>query len=66
MIIEEPGPTMQQTDVATPPAQPRPRDPQSFTRGDALAWKVVAFTAGGLTLAGITGGIVALVALLNA
>jgi len=57
---------MQPTDAATEVKQPHPRDPQNFTRGDVLAWKVVAYTAGGITVAASAAGIIALVALVSA
>ncbi len=56
---------MQPTDVATEVKQPHPRDPQNFTRGDVLAWKVVAYTSGGITVAACVAGIVALVAIVS-
>lgn len=56
---------MLQTDVATVVPQPRPRDPQNFNRGDIIAWKIIAYTSGGITLAACVAGIVALVAIVN-
>jgi hypothetical protein len=57
---------MQQTDVATEVQQAPQRDPQNFTRGDVLAWKVVAYTAGCITVAASVAGIAALVAIVSA
>ena len=57
---------IQPTDVATEGKQPHPRDPQNFTRGDVLAWKVVAYTAGAITVAASAAGIIALVAIVSA
>jgi len=57
--------TEQPTAVATE-GQQRHRDPQNFTRGDILAWKVVAYTGAGVTIAGMTAGIIALVAIVTA
>ena len=57
---------MQQADVVTPVSQSSQRDPQNFTRGDVLAWKVVAYTAGGITVAASVAGIAALVAIVSA
>ena len=57
---------MQQTDVVTPFSQSSQRDPQNFTRGDVLAWKVVAYTAGGITVAASVAGIAALVTIVSA
>jgi hypothetical protein len=56
---------MQPTGVPTEVKQPHPRDPQNFTRGDVLAWKVVAYTAGGITVAASVAGILALVAIVS-
>ena len=56
---------MQPTDVPTEVKQPHPRDPQNFTRGDVLAWKVVAYAAGAITVAASVAGILALVAIVN-
>jgi hypothetical protein len=50
----------QQTAVTSEGQQPH-RDPQSFTRGDILAWTVVAYTAIGVTVVGSAAGIVAFV-----
>jgi hypothetical protein len=47
----------QQTAVAAKAQQPR-RDPQNFTPGDVLAWKAVAYSAAGLTVAGATAAII--------
>jgi hypothetical protein len=57
---------MQPTAVPTEVKQRQPRDPQNFTRGDVLAWKVVAYTAGGITVAASVAGILALVAIVTA
>ena len=57
---------MQQTHIATPVSESPHRDPQNFTRGDVLAWKVVAYTAGGITVAASVAGIAALVAIVSA
>lgn len=41
------------------------RDPQSFTPGDRLAWKIVAFAFGGLTVAGAVTGLAVLATLVS-
>lgn len=47
----------QQHPVVATDVPPR-RDPQSFTRGDVLAWKVVAYVGGALMAAGTAAVIV--------
>ena len=54
----------QQTGVVPTASQPQ-RDPQSFTRGDVLAWKTVAYAAGAVTVVGTAAAIIAVVAVTN-
>lgn len=36
-----------------------PRDPQNFTRGDVIAWKVVAYVGSGAAVIGIIAALIA-------
>ncbi|SDR76246.1 hypothetical protein [Agrococcus carbonis] len=52
--------TQQQIDAPT--AKP-PRDPQAFTRGDQLAWKIVAYVLSGVAVAGTAAALIVFVVL---
>ncbi|WP_309068505.1 hypothetical protein [Microbacterium sp.] len=51
---------MQQPTASTE-GWPHARDPQGFTEGDKLAWKIVGYCAAGVTILGVTAGVVAFV-----
>lgn len=40
---------------------PHRRDPQNFTEGDKLAWRIVAYCGAGITVVGTAAAIVAVV-----
>jgi hypothetical protein len=52
--------TQQQNDA---PTRKPPRDPQSFTSGDQLAWKVVAYVLSGVAVAGTAAALLVFVVL---
>ncbi|ERG65362.1 hypothetical protein L332_13055 [Agrococcus pavilionensis RW1] len=55
-----------QEPTATTQGWPHDRDPQSFTRGDIMAWRVVGYCAAAVTVVGTTAAVIAFVVLANA
>lgn len=53
----------QQTTMPAASAAARPRDPQNFTSGDVIAWKVVAWFAATATVVGSTVAIIVAITL---